>query len=174
MKHYPVVWGSFHKPLRIRIPSLKNQYLMERSWLICCQPSSFAQFLQPKLSPHTLGLQEGFLIGAHHGLELSDVDRVCELLIMKLRWIFDRWAVVEWVLKGEVEPDVIWVVATQIFFNVHAYLGKMNPFWTHLFQMGWFNHQPVIQFDWLKWGEIKLMQQMKWSFSWNCPLRNSA
>jgi hypothetical protein len=26
--------------------------------------------------------QEGFLIGAHHGLELSDVDRVCELLIM--------------------------------------------------------------------------------------------
>eukprot|EP00435_Cladocopium_sp_Y103_P016825 s2314_g4.t1 len=27
-------------------------------------------------------MKEGFLIGAHHGLELSDVDRVCELLIM--------------------------------------------------------------------------------------------
>ena len=25
--------------------------------------------------------QEGFLIGAHHGLELSDVDRVCALLV---------------------------------------------------------------------------------------------
>ena len=45
---------------------------------ICCQTSSFAQFLQPKLAP-----KEGFLIGAHHGLELSDVDRVCELLIMQ-------------------------------------------------------------------------------------------
>lgn len=26
-------------------------------------------------------MKEGFLIGAHHGLELEDVDRVCELLI---------------------------------------------------------------------------------------------
>jgi len=26
-------------------------------------------------------MKEGFLIGAHHGLELEDIDRVCELLI---------------------------------------------------------------------------------------------
>merc|ERR1719378_502891 len=26
-------------------------------------------------------MKEGFLIGAHHGLELEDVDRVCDLLI---------------------------------------------------------------------------------------------
>lgn len=26
-------------------------------------------------------MRDGFLIGAHHGLELEDIDRVCDLLI---------------------------------------------------------------------------------------------
>ena len=34
------------------------------------------------------------------------------------------------------------VVVSNIFY-FHPYLGKMNPFWrSHIFQMGWFNHQP--------------------------------
>jgi len=33
------------------------------------------------------------------------------------------------------------VVATQIFFYFHHYLGKISHL-THIFQMGWFNHQP--------------------------------
>ena len=28
-----------------------------------------------------LSPKEGFLIGAHHGLDISDVDRVCALLV---------------------------------------------------------------------------------------------
>ena len=36
-----------------------------------------------------------------------------------------------------------WVVATQTFFYVHPYLGEMIQFDDHMFQMGWFNHQPV-------------------------------
>ena len=41
-------------------------------------------------------LQDGFLIGAHHGLELEDVDRVCELLIAPHvekvnRLVYGKW-----------------------------------------------------------------------------------
>ena len=35
--------------------------------------------------------QEGFLIGAHHGLELSDVDRVCALLVEPLARALGAW-----------------------------------------------------------------------------------
>ena len=36
----------------------------------------------------------------------------------------------------------------QIFLYVHPLFGEDEPNLTHIFQMGWFNHQPVI--GWLR------------------------
>ena len=38
--------------------------------------------------------------------------------------------------------QIYWVVATQTFFIFAPILGKI-PVLTHIFQMGWFNHQLV-------------------------------
>ena len=35
-----------------------------------------------------------------------------------------------------------WVVVWNMFY-VHSYFGEMHQFDEHIFQMGWFNHQPV-------------------------------
>ena len=35
-----------------------------------------------------------------------------------------------------------WVVATQIFFIFNPNPGEWSKFDEHIFQMGWFNHQP--------------------------------
>ena len=42
--------------------------------------------------------------------------------------------------------NVMWIVQSftrwwQLIFYFHPYLGKL-PVWTHIFRMGWFNHQP--------------------------------
>ena len=42
---------------------------------------------------------------------------------------------------------LIWVVATQRFFIFTPNLGDMIQFDEHIFQRGWFNHQPVIFAD---------------------------
>ena len=36
-----------------------------------------------------------------------------------------------------------WVVATQIFLEFSPLYGEDEPILTNIFQMGWFNHQPV-------------------------------
>ena len=39
-------------------------------------------------------------------------------------------------------------------FYFQPYLGKMKPILTHMFQMGWFNHQLVLGFLLIKWDPI--------------------
>ena len=41
----------------------------------------------------------------------------------------------------------IWVVATQLFLISTPNFGEMIQFDEHIFQMGWFNHQP--DYDWI-------------------------
>lgn len=41
---------------------------------------AYRQFLQPFAQADRI-MAEAFLVGAHHGLEISDVDRVCDLLL---------------------------------------------------------------------------------------------
>ena len=41
----------------------------------------------------------------------------------------------------------IWVVATHIFFIFTPNFGEDEPILTHIFQMGWFNHQLEIFID---------------------------
>ena len=45
----------------------------------------------------------------------------------------------------------IWVVATQRFFIFTPNPGEMIQFDEHIFQVGWFNHQPVNAGS-LAWG----------------------
>ena len=53
-------------------------------------------------------------------------------------------------------PNKNWVVATQIFFNVHPYLRKI-PILANIFQMGW-NHQLVTRKHW--WD---ILREIKWT-----------
>ena len=46
------------------------------------------------------------------------------------------------ILEGSIFHDYLYVVVS-IFFYFHPYLGKI-PILTNIFQIGWFNHQPVM------------------------------
>ena len=68
-----------------------------------------------------------------------------------------HWATNQWFSR--------WWFQTLLFL-FSSYLGKMNPFWlAHIFQRGWFNHQPVI---FISSPLLKLTWHFtKWAF-WRC------
>jgi len=65
-------------------------------------------------------------------------------------------------------------------FYVHPLFGEDEPNLTHIFQMGWFNHQPVVEFPeknhprffrlgpgaWLQRGLRRAEEGGWWSFGW--------
>ena len=49
---------------------------------------------------------------------------------------------------------IIWVVVSDIY-DVQPYWGEDEPILTHIFQMGWFNHQLVIIMPWPSWPTVQ-------------------
>ena len=65
-----------------------------------------------------------------------------------------RIPVIDLTQKFHGMPSTFWVVATQRFLDFSPLIwGRWTHFDEHIFQMGWFNHQPVFFLDSIFWRE---------------------